>query len=630
MLGLMVSCTADILDPDGPILEGPIFKAHPGSYNVDAGNAKGLTSIQVKWEKGDTIFGFWSYERRIFQCGIIDVAADGTATVQMADRDMKLMPGTEYAFIYAPGYKLGDLEYEKGRRVKLKANVTSQSSTKRHDIMTGIGTIVGNDFKVSFEPSLSLLRIEKPAFEFLRMRIPIKEYEVTGKGIYSDACIAFDLSTNSWKVNPEGKSNPKIKYTVEDCCSSEDDGVIDKDINLLFVPSPESSDINIRTRWTSNDKCSAWLDVNKRFFNSGNAYVSISPIIDTDLTLNKIRSDEFKREWMAYLPDDWTLKDLSILGTHDSTTGVYISGAIAKTQDLTLPNQYNAGVRYFDLRVQVRSTGDPTDPWCAHGDQETMRFVPAFNEIRHKVQGSYDFVLVVLKPENGIVHNSTNGRFTRYVPEIINREIGNNAPVLTDWNMDTPIKKLRGKMLLIYKGGDFSPTYLKQGAYCYGHKTVPEGHTKPDEYFEWEGADFEFPGENKSIMGSYVEQDFYVYRHDELPRKRNEIERMMEVGSKKLPEGVFVINQVSGYYTGDLLSYRYTARLVNPHASKYLMYQKGNVGIIQADFVGVKTSQIWQVRGDMLANATIEHNYFHDHPELYTNYTEIRENNYDE
>lgn len=65
-----------------------------------------------------------------------------------------------------------------------------------------------------------------------------------------------------------------------------------------------------------------------------------------------------------------------LIGTHDSATGEKGKGFIswlltpfAKTQRKTIREQYEAGCRYFDIRVRLIGT----DFYCAHGPWRTKR-----------------------------------------------------------------------------------------------------------------------------------------------------------------------------------------------------------------------------------------------------------------
>lgn len=65
--------------------------------------------------------------------------------------------------------------------------------------------------------------------------------------------------------------------------------------------------------------------------------------------------------WMASIPDNTFVSQLSIPGSHDAGTGhgvnnylVFVSGSkYAITQEKTLTDQWNSGIRAFDLRPAV-------------------------------------------------------------------------------------------------------------------------------------------------------------------------------------------------------------------------------------------------------------------------------------
>lgn len=59
-------------------------------------------------------------------------------------------------------------------------------------------------------------------------------------------------------------------------------------------------------------------------------------------------------KWMSYLPDDIKLSDISIPGTHDSATSDYRGGVVGVvTQDWSVKEQLNAGIRHLDLRLRA-------------------------------------------------------------------------------------------------------------------------------------------------------------------------------------------------------------------------------------------------------------------------------------
>ncbi|XP_039768345.1 1-phosphatidylinositol phosphodiesterase-like [Ornithorhynchus anatinus] len=57
-------------------------------------------------------------------------------------------------------------------------------------------------------------------------------------------------------------------------------------------------------------------------------------------------------DWMAALSDDLSLSDLSVPGTHDSMS--LFGGSRLQCQSLPLERQYEAGIRFVDVRCKLR------------------------------------------------------------------------------------------------------------------------------------------------------------------------------------------------------------------------------------------------------------------------------------
>ncbi len=74
--------------------------------------------------------------------------------------------------------------------------------------------------------------------------------------------------------------------------------------------------------------------------------------------------DEFitHPSWMRYVPDDTSVMNLSIPGTHNSCCVHGLLG-VGKTQELDVPDQLNAGIRFLDIRFTHYQ-----DNLCVHHD----------------------------------------------------------------------------------------------------------------------------------------------------------------------------------------------------------------------------------------------------------------------
>ena len=66
--------------------------------------------------------------------------------------------------------------------------------------------------------------------------------------------------------------------------------------------------------------------------------------------------------WMRYIPDDVSVMALSIPGTHNSCCVHGLLG-LGRAQELDLPDQLNAGIRFIDIRFTHYQ-----DNLCVHHD----------------------------------------------------------------------------------------------------------------------------------------------------------------------------------------------------------------------------------------------------------------------
>lgn len=74
------------------------------------------------------------------------------------------------------------------------------------------------------------------------------------------------------------------------------------------------------------------------------------------------------RDWMAALPDDRRLSELTLPGTHD--TGARFGGPLAECQSWSIPDQLAAGIRYLDIRCRQRADRFPIHHGMAYQHQD--------------------------------------------------------------------------------------------------------------------------------------------------------------------------------------------------------------------------------------------------------------------
>lgn len=70
--------------------------------------------------------------------------------------------------------------------------------------------------------------------------------------------------------------------------------------------------------------------------------------------MQRLNSDNMKN-WMKKIPDDRLITGINMPGTHDSACRFMDFGFISKTQNLSVTEQLETGVRYFDFRFKFVS-----------------------------------------------------------------------------------------------------------------------------------------------------------------------------------------------------------------------------------------------------------------------------------
>ncbi len=150
--------------------------------------------------------------------------------------------------------------------------------------------------------------------------------------------------------------------------------------------------------------------------------------------------------WMASLPDNVYLTQLSIPGAHDAaTSGVSsLTAYFAQTQTKTIAEQWESGVRAFDLRPTDESADGP----IYHGSGllrastgTTLR--AELNNLKTKLTANpQEFAIVIIRNENNT--GQDDGKWQQVI-----------APILTDfddvlmaWNPNLTLGDVRGKILV--------------------------------------------------------------------------------------------------------------------------------------------------------------------------------------
>lgn len=176
-----------------------------------------------------------------------------------------------------------------------------------------------------------------------------------------------------------------------------------------------------------------------------NTYGGNSPMFYSRRPLKKLPTDS----WMAEIVNpDISVSQLSIPGTHDSATAYFpisYAGRWVCCQSMTIQQQLNAGIRYFDLRCGYESASGPLKAY--HGDYALDITISDIFKGFYKwlSQHTTEGIIVQIKCDND---KAKPGGVPNDVYSLIN---GNSHWVTT--NTIPTLRQIQGKIQLIRRIG---------------------------------------------------------------------------------------------------------------------------------------------------------------------------------
>ena len=327
--------------------------------------------------------------------------------------------------------------------------------------------------------------------------------------------------------------------------------------------------------------------------------------------------------WMKRLPDDAYVANLSIPGSHDTGTGngfpgisVSIYGPFgdkyARTQEKSFEEQWNIGVRAFDMRPAVKDNYLNDN----HGIMPTkLRFDDALYFLRDKlIENPSEFAIIHLLHASDGDNNASN--YGEMLLELLGRD--DLKDFFIDFKKDLTVREMRGKILLLSRN-----EYASQ----------PVGGF----FRNWTGQLDWNAQRNGQIVGVggttsllYMQDFAETYREGDLDRKVTAVRQLLDFSTKHktttAADIVWVYNFASAYSKTSRLyipfvvdqevsssdGYRDNAAHTNAAIIDYLndpSKTAGPTGIILADYVGVNSSNGYETRGQELVDALIANNF---------------------
>ena len=268
--------------------------------------------------------------------------------------------------------------------------------------------------------------------------------------------------------------------------------------------------------------------------------------------------------WMAGLPDTVKVCRVSIPGTHDSgTAGVrFPMKHYARTQTMDLAEQWDAGIRFFDLRPKLengtlRIYHGPAD--CHLGFEEAMLTI-----IGKLEQYPTEFCVVMTNSAGGGLEGVDR------IMDDINTLFDIN--MLAQFHADMTVADMRGRVLFIHRdywdnGRDYPGTVVL------GWPGNGLSHRSRMESCQYQSA----------VLWA---QDFFTEggKGDYLNSKWDKVTALIREFASA-PDGVWCINHLSGYTgAGISTNINRNAKTTNARLLEYLGNHKKPIGIIPMDF----------------------------------------------
>lgn len=327
--------------------------------------------------------------------------------------------------------------------------------------------------------------------------------------------------------------------------------------------------------------------------------------------------------WMKRLPDDAYVSTLSIPGSHDSGTGNGFPGITtsiygpfgdkyARTQERNFEEQWNMGIRAFDLRPAVQSSYINVN----HGIMPTnLRFDDALYFLRDKLrENPSEFAIIHLLHASDGDDNASD--YGERLLELLNRD--DLKDFFIDFKSTLTVREMRGKILLLSRN-----EYASSPVGGFFHNWTGQ--------IDWAAqTNGQITGKSGTAAKLYMQDFSETHKDGDLDRKIEALKKMLDFSTKHTTQSesdiVWVYNFASAYSKVSRLyipfiidqeistsdGYRDNAAHTNAAIIDFLADPSntaGPTGIILLDYVGVNSSNGYNTRGQEVVDALIANNF---------------------
>lgn len=178
--------------------------------------------------------------------------------------------------------------------------------------------------------------------------------------------------------------------------------------------------------------------------------IILNPHKKTRIQVNEPSFGNDPNNWISVLDDDVYISQLSIPGTANSFSSSYqgTDERLYKTQEATFEEQWNAGIRCFELKCPNNERGNSLDGvrlQCNGKDLGTT-FGQAVEEIWNKVQGTGEFAMIIPFFEN---QGGREGNVTDFANDLNQFFSDHGSYKYVTYGRDRTLGEARGSLMFI-------------------------------------------------------------------------------------------------------------------------------------------------------------------------------------
>lgn len=301
--------------------------------------------------------------------------------------------------------------------------------------------------------------------------------------------------------------------------------------------------------------------------------------------------------WMEDLPGNVKVREVSLPGAHDAATSSLSGGSTGgKTQTYTIADQFERGVRVFDLRPRE-------DMFIYHTYNTQVKMDDVFTAIGEKLENNpTEFAIFIIRFERDTPTEAETSEWESKMKETLEK----HDDKITAFSPSLTVDEARGKIIVLSRNN---------------FETEKAGMIT--NWSHWENLEDQLRNYATIKLGR-VSTKVYIqdkFEYDNVEIKKSAALGLLNWASENADDPAWVINHASGYKPGSILGisigatpqFETNAENINPYFIENL--PAGRVGMILMDFAGDNSdfshllSDKGSYHGQDLVDAIISHNF---------------------